>query len=444
VAANLDFSNSAGVAVDSLGNLYIADTNNHRIRKVTPAGMISTIVGTGIAGYSGDGGPAAEAQIYMPHGVEIDASGNLYIADTWNSRIRKVTPAGVITTVTGTGTSGFSGDGGPATLARLSYPKDITLDAAGNLYIADYTNHRVRKVTLAGIISTVAGMGRSGFSGDGGPATAAQLDHPTSIALDAAGNLYISDSLNHRIRKVADVAAPSTYFPQVAVGGGYTTVFTFGNSGSDMLSGTLELMDQQGNPLVATGTVDNPGIPTVRLTGSLFTILIPPGGVGFVAAESAGVQDPVNAGWAQVDYAGGSLYSVATLQQSSSGVMQNAIGVLPSAPLPYATIPVDYSVYEARRVGYALANPGGATISITISLVDQSGIVTNDGLNITLGPGHQIARYLDQDLGRTHFKGSVVLQGKDGATFVGLALMENQGRLSVIPVVPLQAPNIPD
>ena len=228
------------------------------------------------------------------------------------------------------------------------------------------------------------------------------------------------------------------------MGGGYTTVFAFGNSGSETLSGMLALMDQQGNPLVATGTIDNPGIPTVRLTGALFTISIPPGGVGFVTAESAGVQDPVKAGWALVDYAGGSLYSVATLQQSWSGVMLNAIGVLPSQPLPHATIPVDFSVSEARRVGYALANPGQTTISITLSLVGQRGIVTNDGLVITLGPGQQIARYLDQDLGRTYFKGSVVLRGKDGATFVGLALMEHQGRLSVIPVVPLPVPNIPD
>jgi len=149
-----------------------------RIRKVTPRGVISTVAGNGTAGFSGDGGLATSAQLHHPNGLAMDAAGNVYIADIINSRIRKVTPGGVISTVAGSGTGGFSGDGGPATSAQLARPYGVALDAAGNLYIADLGNRRIRKVTPGGVISTVAGSGTGGSSGDGGPATWAQLSYP--------------------------------------------------------------------------------------------------------------------------------------------------------------------------------------------------------------------------------------------------------------------------
>jgi trimeric autotransporter adhesin len=194
-------NSSYGVAIDSAGNLYIADYGNSRVRKVTAAGIISTVAGNGTRGYGGDGGPAPAAQLNNPPGVAVDSAGNLYITDYGNHRVRKVTAAGVISTVAGNGTSGFSGDGGPATLAKLYYPTNIAVDSAGNLYIADYGNYRVRKVTAAGVISTVAGTGTAGFSGDGGLATAAQA-RPFGVAVDSKGNLYIADYTNYRIRKV--------------------------------------------------------------------------------------------------------------------------------------------------------------------------------------------------------------------------------------------------
>jgi hypothetical protein len=191
-----------GVAVDATGNLYIADADNHRIRKVTQDGIITTVAGNGIGGYSGDGGAATAASLYYPRDVAVDAAGNLYIADSDNHRIRKVTSAGIITTVAGKGTGGYSGDGGAATSASLLWPHGVAVDATGNLYIADKNNNRIRKVTPSGIISTVAGNGAYGYSGDGGPATAASLQWPHGVAVDAAGNLYIADTSNHRIRKV--------------------------------------------------------------------------------------------------------------------------------------------------------------------------------------------------------------------------------------------------
>jgi sugar lactone lactonase YvrE len=194
-----------GVSVDQQGHLYIVDQGNNRIRKViSPTGVITTIVGTGVIGFFGDGGPATEAQLSAPYRVTLDEAGNLYIADGANDSIRKViSPTGIITTIAGIGLSGFSGDGGLATNAQLNVPVSVVVDKLGNLYIADNSNHRIRKVIAAtGVITTVAGMGSIGFSGDNGLATAAQLQFPSSVAVDKAGNLYIADEGNHRVRRV--------------------------------------------------------------------------------------------------------------------------------------------------------------------------------------------------------------------------------------------------
>jgi len=198
------------VAVDTAGNLFIADTYNHCVRKVTPGGVISTVAGNGTYGFSGDGGPATAAQLRIPQGVAVDTAGNLFIADTGNNRVRKVTPGGVISTVAGNGTHGFSGDGGPATSAQLNYPSGVAVDTARNLFIADRNNNRIRKVAPGGVISTVAGNGTYGFSGDGGPAMAAQLRIPQGVAVDTTRNLFIADYGNNRVRKVTSNGVIST------------------------------------------------------------------------------------------------------------------------------------------------------------------------------------------------------------------------------------------
>ncbi|HEX9758433.1 MAG TPA: S8 family serine peptidase [Nitrospiria bacterium] len=200
-----------GVAMDYEGNVYIADSRNHRIRKVDTDGTITTYAGNGNRGYSGDGGPADLARLRFPSGVAVDIAGNLYIADTGNHRIRKVDTEGIISTIAGTGSGGFNGDGGPATSARLDEPNDVFVDGSGNVYIADTGNQRIRRVDSSGTISTIAGIGNRGFSGDGGPATNARLNNPRGVSLDSLGNLYIADSNNDRIRIVSSSGIIDTY-----------------------------------------------------------------------------------------------------------------------------------------------------------------------------------------------------------------------------------------
>ena len=192
----------AGIAADTAGNIYIADGGNHCIRKVSPDGIIKTIGGTGVSGFSGDGGNATAAMLNTPTSVAVDSTGNVYVADSWNYRIRKISSQGIITTIAGTGAAGYGGDGNWDTLALLNLPTGIVTDKAGNLFIADQGNNRIRKIDKNGIISTAAGIGTAGFSGDGGNALNAELNAPYGIALDAAGNLYIAEQQNNRIRKV--------------------------------------------------------------------------------------------------------------------------------------------------------------------------------------------------------------------------------------------------
>lgn len=201
-ATSADLNHPCGIAIDSAGNLYIADTANNSIRKITSAGTISTFAGTGQIGNTGDGGEASKAVFDHPIGLALDSQGKLYIADTSNNRIRVVGTDGKIDAFAGSGTAGSTGDGGPAKDARLNRPQGLFVDSSGVVYIADTFNHRIRKVDTDGTITTVAGVGTPGYSGDGGPATKAELRYPKSVVKDAAGNLFIVDSFNARIRVV--------------------------------------------------------------------------------------------------------------------------------------------------------------------------------------------------------------------------------------------------
>lgn len=200
----------SGGSSDGAGNVYIADSGNHRVRWVTATGAIVTLAGSGVAGSGGDGGLAVFAQLNAPLAVVADGRGSVYIADTGNHRVRKVGANSIISTIAGSGMPGYAGDNGAAGFAQLNAPSGLALDAQGALYIADASNHVIRRIGVDGIISTVAGNGRRGFAGDDGPPLAASFDSPRAVAVDAAGTLFVADSGNHRIRRVPRAGVVST------------------------------------------------------------------------------------------------------------------------------------------------------------------------------------------------------------------------------------------
>jgi sugar lactone lactonase YvrE len=266
-ATAAEFNLPRGVAIDGLGNLYVADLENDRVRKVSTTGIITTIAGNGTFGYSGDGGAATAAEIKYPEGIAADDSGNVYIADYENNRIRKVNTAGIISTIAGNGTGGFSGDGGAATAAELGAPDGVTVDSLGNIYIADEANNRIRKVSTTGIISTIAGNGTGSYSGDGGAATAAEINYPTGVVVDHSGNVYIADINNNRVRIVSTTGIITTF-----AGNG---TGSYSGDGGQATAAELDLpyglaMDVSGNLYI--GDASNNRIRKVNTLGIISTI----------------------------------------------------------------------------------------------------------------------------------------------------------------------------
>jgi len=397
-AARLNIPND--VAVDGAGNLFIADSGNNTIRKVTPDGVITTVAGvagpfTGNGffeegGFSGDDGPAISAHLYYPQGVAVDVEGNLFIADTVNNRIRKINPAGVITTVAGNGEFGFSGDGGLATAARLNHPSGVTLDGVGNLFIADNFNHRIRRVSPSGIISTVAGDGIRGFSGDGGPGTAAQLNFPLGVAVDVEGNLFIADSANQRIRKLTAALGDPGDPPLISA--------VYPSSGPTIGNTRIRVLGQNFQPgsVVHMGGVALPAL-TFKSSGEL-TALTPP----LVAG----------------------IYSLEVLQpDGTTTVIPNAFTYVevtkfvPRPPTasqsPIWRIPFVVDSPEFRT-NLGINNVGGVLATVQISLVDDHGLLIAQASTTVPPFGMQqinhITRYLESASTVTGREGYLILE----------------------------------
>jgi trimeric autotransporter adhesin len=269
------------VGVDTFGNVYVADRDNHVIRKINTAGLITTVSGNNIVGYGGDGGPATDAKMNFPSGLCVDKIGNIFVADLYNSRVRKIDTEGIITTIAGIGTKAFSGDGGPATAAEINDVSAICIDTSGTIYFTDYANYRIRKVTKAGIISSIAGNGSFGYTGDNILATTSSISYAEGVAVDNAGNVYIADYANSRLRKVTpDRSALNTctsvftghcdVFPNPSTTGSFTIIAT-------AMSGdySLEILNTAGEVMYERqcGTITNeidlskspPGIYTLSL-----------------------------------------------------------------------------------------------------------------------------------------------------------------------------------
>ena len=260
----------AAVAVDGAGNVYVGDGDNSRVRVINAAGVITTIAGQGYWGFSGDGGPASAASITVPAGLAVDAAGNIYIADQYNDRIRKIDASGIITTLAGSNTSGYGGDGGPATAAFLSAPSSIAVDGAGNIYFTDNSSY-VRKIGTNDTITTIAGFAGVGFGGDGGPATLAALWNPRGITVDTSGNVYVADQFNARIRMINTAGIIST------IAG--TGVFGFSGDGGSAAAAMLGqptglCMDAAGKIYIADLGDDR--IRVINTSGIISTI----GGAG--------------------------------------------------------------------------------------------------------------------------------------------------------------------
>jgi MBG domain (YGX type)/Chitobiase/beta-hexosaminidase C-terminal domain/FG-GAP-like repeat/Abnormal spindle-like microcephaly-assoc'd, ASPM-SPD-2-Hydin/NHL repeat len=365
-APSAQLYNPLGMAIDGAGNLYIADTDNARIRKVTANGVISTVVGTGVAGSTGDGGPALNATLNYPEAVTLDASGNLYIVENNGCRVRKVAAAtGIISTVAGTGTRGETGDGGPATSAELYNPKGVAVDTSGNIYISDYSGNRVRKVTAStGVISTFAGTGTAAYSGDGGPAASAGLYAPEGLVFDANNNLYIADSGNFVVRKVT----PSGTISTVA---GVGQVYGYNGDGKSAtqswLAGPSALaLDSAGNLYIAdnynfrTRKVNSAGIiSTVAGTGANAY-----GGNGGVAT-SANLENS----WGLALDKAGNLYISDFVASVVRKVSYNNTGAPPSAP---AFAPAGGTYTAAQTVTITDSTPG-----VTIYYATSGATTTN-------------------------------------------------------------------
>ena len=394
--------NPSAVTVDGFGNLFIADTDNNRIRKVDASGIITTIAGNGTAGYAGDGGIATAASLNGPQGVALDGNGNCYISDTTNHCIRKVDINGIITTFAGIGTAGYSGDGGMATNANLNQPYGITADAYGQVYFADFNNSRIRGVNASGIISTFAGNGAAGFSGDFSAATNAGLNFPSDICLDASGNLLIADEYNNRIRMVDSWRTATLALSNVTANlmGAYQVIVTspYGSVTSSIVALTV-LLPPSITTQPASASVTNGGSASFNVAVSGTTPIgyqwftssgrnatavpvMSNGGVYRVTITSGGSE---YSSVPQVQFVGGSGFGASGTAVVNSG-MVTAINMT-SSGFSYYTAPPLIQIAGPSAISSSLSDQTNAMLALPVVTSDDATnyfvVVTNNYGSVT-------------------------------------------------------------
>jgi sugar lactone lactonase YvrE len=406
-----DFSSPAGIAVDAAGNVYVADSFNHRIRKIDPSGITTTIAGTGTAGFGGDGGPAISASLNYPSGVAVDASGNVLIVDTSNQRIRKVDPSGNITTIIGNGVRGFSGDGGPANAAELADPNAIALDSAGTIYLGDFGAGRVRKVTADGMINTIAGSGSRGNTGDNGPALTANII-VQGITVDAKGNLYIADAYS-RIRKIEIAGMPRVgSFAQVASGGSWDTKLTLINTSGARVHYRINFYKDSGAPMILPLAYSQTGIRTSSLTGD-----IEPQGSAVI--EAVDQLSDLATGWADVE-GSGPLSGYLVFRLRTPGIPDSE-GTVTLDTRGGAALVFPFDNTSGYRTGMALANEAGTGIVVNATLRDDTGLIIQTSQITLQALGHDAFFIADRFAASANQRGLLELSTPLGAiTGIGL------------------------
>ena len=416
-AASAQLNTPVGLAIDKAGNLYIADLGNNVVRKVTAGGTISTFAGT-TQGYSGNGGPAQAAQLSGPQGVAVDSQGNVFIADTLNAAVREVTTNGVIATIAGTGYPGFSGDGGSAAKAQLGSPTGIAVDSAGTLYVAD-SGGRIRKIFPGGVIVTIAGNNVRGYTGDGGPATSASLAGAQGVAVDANGNVFVADTGNNAIRELqysassASIAAVTNSATNLTgaiapgevvvlygsnIGAGKLTTYTINSNGvaSTTLSGTSVYFNGLPGPVIYTSPNQVAAVVPFNLTGTAASVYIVNQGATTVpvtvpiaaASPSLFTLDSSGSGPAAALNQDSSVNTASNPAKIGSTVQLYATGFgqtnpsgqdgLPNAvPLPLPVLPVSVTIGgKSATVSYDGGAPGLVAGVMQVNAVVPSGLST--------------------------------------------------------------------
>ena len=455
------------LALDSAGNVYVADTDNHRIRRIAAmTGTITTVAGNGVEGFAGDTGPASAASIDSPSGLAVDAAGNLYLADTHNGRVRMVTAAtGVISTVAGLGSTGgkqqqFGGDGGAATAAGMALPRGLTLDAAGNLYVADSENHRIRRISASGTITTIAGEGTETFAGDGAPAVAASLDTPRSVTLSASGLVTLADSGNRRVRQMDALPAPGPDIRTIAglgavpglPGQGASTlaiagpsVIAYGSgtvtatlSASSLATGSVTFLDTSGGGAATVGTAslgatDTASLNTATLAAGLHSLVaVYPGDATHAVAQSSAfaimvtqlavtaTANPVAIVYGQpVPVLGGVLSGV--LPQDA-GMVAAVFSTSAGALSPAGIYPITATLTGSAAGNYAVAVTPASRLNIAKaqSLATLANLTSNASLGVPVTLTAQVASATSGVP-----TGSITLM--DGATVMAVAPLSAAG-----------------
>ena len=443
-AAEAQFASPSGLATDELDNLYVADSGNHRIRRIDAEGVITTIAGTGDRGFSGDGGPATEAQFAAPSDLAVDGAGNLYVADFGNQLIRRIDAEGVVTTIAGSGpgfrVGGPLGDGGPATEAQFVAPSDLAVDGSGNVYVTDSRGIRIRRIDAEGVITTIVGSGpdssQGGYSGDGAPATEAQLSEPRGLAVDGSGNLYVADSGNQRIRVIrppGERNPVTNEFPHFANGDSTASDLVLVNVDTKTITPVVRFYSSEGDPISADSLLDVTGDLEVTTDGAVaVTAGIPPLAARTISTHGRGALTSGSVRVVSDGYIGG------FLRFDSMAVGVAGVG---------AAQPVNDALFPARRkegginTGAAVRNLEAEALTMTCHLMQGEDVL--ETTPVELAGNGQKARFINElfpEADTSDFEGSVRCRVPEGSMFTGVALEMDAGSriFTTLPLVPVR------